>query len=192
MDSGVKYSDFRSRFGSGLISTGKAAAPSNVFMPFGTTTLISYTSNTSGYKGTKTTRTTEVTKSSQQSQSKVKSQSKVTSQSKIASSSRQSQSKVTASSKEWITKTASQTVKKEETEMVSTSSFIEEGIREIQKLTAEASGSTVQSQSQQKEHNQPIQTDATTVTTNGCTFGAVDVKMHGSLGVQGRYSVLST
>ena len=82
--------------------------------------------------------------------------------------------------------------------MVSTSSFIEEGIRQIQKLTAEASGSSategtvmVAKQQQQQQHQQS-QIKATTETRNSnCTFGAVDVEMRGSLGVQGRYSVLS-
>ena len=199
----VRLDSFRCRFGSGLISTGKAAAaPSsaNMFMPFGTATLISYTTNTSAYKGSKTTKTTEAKKSSQPSQSTVAKQihKNVTSSSqqshsiKVNKSSQQSRTEVTSSSQEShqglnLTTMTNQTVKKEE---VSTSSFIQEGIRQIQKLTAEASGSSHEGT---KMAEQVSQVDATSETRNSsnCTFTAVDVEMRGSLGAQGGNSVQS-
>ena len=171
-----------------------------MFMPFGTATLISYTTNTSAYKGSKTTKTTEAKKSSQISQSTVAKQihmnvgsSSQQSHSKITKSSQQSRSEVTSSSQEshqglnHHTTTTNQTVKKEE---VSTSSFIQEGIRQIQKLTAEASGSPHE---ETKMVGQQTQCEATSETRNSsnCTFTAVDVEMCGSLGAQGGNSVQS-
>ena len=235
----IHFDSLRLRFGSGLISTGKVAAPSSVgmnFMPFGTSTLISYSKNTSAYKGTKTAskgKKTEVktssqhnvTAKSQQNISKVTassqhSHSKVTtslqqSHNKVTTSSQQSHCKVSTSSQQshnhCVTSTAIQSNKKEsstktkEAEVVS-SFTIEEGIREIQKLTAEASSSstveegtvgfrevtTTRSQQQSHEvattgHNWShlSTTGTTTGTTNSsCTFGAVDVEMRGSLGDQ--------
>ena len=166
-------------------------------MPFGTATLISYTTNTSAYKGSKTTKTTEAKKSSQISQSTVAKQihknvarSSQQSHSEVTKSSQQSRSDVTSSSQEShqglnITTTTYQTVKKEE---VSTSSFIQEGIRQIQRLTAEASGS---SHEETKMVGKQTQCGATSETSNrsNCTFTAVDVEMCGSLGDQGCYSV---
>ena len=168
-----------------------------MFMPFGTATLISYTTNTSGYKGSKTTKTAEAKKSSQMSQSTVAKQihnnvarSSQQSHSEVTKSSQQSRSEVTSSSPEShqslnLTTTTNQKVKKEE---VSTSSFIQEGIRQIQKLTAEASGS---SHEETKMAGQQSQCEARSETRNrsNCTFTAVDVEMCGSLGAQGGYSV---
>ena len=163
-----------------------------MFMPFGTATLISYTTNTSAYKGSKTTKTTEAKKSSQLSHSTVAKQihknvgsSSQQSSSKVTKSSQQSRSEVTSYQGLNLTTTTNQTVKKEE---VSTSSFIQEGIRQIEKLTAEASGS---SHEETKMAGQQSQCEATSETRNSsnCTFTAVDVEMCGSLGTQGCYSV---
>ena len=168
-----------------------------MFMPFGTATLISYTTNTSAYKGSKTTKTTEAKKSSQHIHSTVAKQihkniarSSQQSHSEVTKSSQQSRSEVTSSSQEShqglnLTTTTNQTVKKEE---VSTSSFIQEGIRQIQRLTAEASGS---SHEETKMVGKQTQCGATSETSNrsNCTFTAVDVEMCGSLGDQGCYSV---
>ena len=183
-----------------------------MFMPFGTATLISYTSNTSAYnKGSKNAsrgKMTDITKSSQQSHSRVttssqqshgkvttSSQERVTSsssQQKVTTSSHQSQSKVTTSSQQGLNHTTTSTAsQKEEAEGVS--SFIEEGIREIQKLTAEASGSSTVEGTMHSQQQQQSQVEATfgTRDSSSCNFGAVDVEMRGSLGVQGRYLVLS-